>query len=362
VTGFQRACALGAALWLLTHGPLVAVLGLGDSRAPGLSLIAVVVVCAATVVLLRPLRGGPLTLSRRDAWAAALVLPVSGLAVMPFLDAESWRTYADWWPGAGQVIVAALVVRRRPLAALAAELGGAAVIAGCVLADGRDSGAAPDLVTILALNQPATLWLPAALGIRAVFDRTSRAVARYTADTGTAVAERAAADARAASARSRRADLEVTVVPLLERVAHGTPAGPTAAWPELARRARGLERQLRDDLGARAVLDAPLRAAVRGARSRGSTVEVVDDRRHPDDEGLLTAVRPVLAGVLQACRGAAVTARLDPAGRVVTVAVEGGPSEVAEVAGALRGAARDVGVHADVDLEPGSLWAELTAP
>jgi len=362
VTGFQRACALGAALWLLTHGPLVAVLGLGDSRAPGLSLIAVVVVCAATVVLLRPLRGGPLTLSRRDAWAAALVLPVSGLAVMPFLDAESWRTYADWWPGAGQVIVAALVVRRRPLAALAAELGGAAVIAGCVLADGRDSGAAPDLVTILALNQPATLWLPAALGIRAVFDRTSRAVARYTADTGTAVAERAAADARAASARSRRADLEVTVVPLLERVAHGTPVGPTAAWPELARRARGLERQLRDDLGARAVLDAPLRAAVRGARSRGSTVEVVDDRRHPDDEGLLTAVRPVLAGLLQACRGAAVTARLDPAGRVVTVAVEGGPSEVAEVAGALRGAARDVGVHADVDLEPGSLWAELTAP
>ena len=361
MTGFQRACALGAVLWLLTHGPLVALLGLGDSSAPGLSLLACAVVCVASAVLLRPLAGGPLALSARGAWAAALVLPASGLAVMPFLDAESWRTYADWWPGAGQVVVAALVVRRRPLAALAAELGGAAVIAGCVLADGRD-GASPDVVTILALNQPATLWLPAALGIRAVFDRTSRAVARYAADTGTAVAERAAADARGASARSRRADLELTVVPLLERVAGGTPAGPTAAWPELARRARGLERQLRDDLGARAVLDAPLRAAVRGARSRGSTVEVVDDRRRPDEEGLVTAVRPALAGALRACRGASVTARLDPAGRLVTVAVEGAPDEVEEVADALRATAQDLGVGVAVDLEPGSLWAELTAP
>jgi len=358
VNGFQRACALGAVLWLLTHGPLVALLGLGDSHAPGLSLLAVVVVCAASAVLLRPLAGGPLTLSARDAWAAALVLPASGLAVMPFLDAESWRTYANWWPGAGQVVVAALVVRRRPLAAVAAELGGAAVIAWCVLADARGRGTGPDLVTILALNQPATLWLPAALGIRVVFDRTSRAVARYAADTGTAVAERAAADARAASARSRRADLELTVVPLLERVAGTAPRA--GAWPELARRARAVERQLRDDLGARAVLDAPLRAAVRGARSRGSTVEVVDDRRRPDEEGFVAAVRPVLAGALDACRGAAVTARLDPAGRLVTVAVEGSPSEVAEVAEALRDATPGRGVRLDVDLEPGSLWAELS--
>ncbi|NIZ91294.1 hypothetical protein F1544_09805, partial [Kineosporiaceae bacterium B12] len=235
MTGFQRACALGAVLWLLTHAPLVAVLGLRDSHAPVLSLLAVVVVCGVSAVLARPLTGRPLALSARAAWAAALVLPASGLAVMPFLDAESWRTYANWWPGAGQVIVAALVVRRRPLAALAAELGGAAVIAGCVLAQDGPPGGSPDLVTILALNQPATLWLPAALGIRAVFDRTSREVARLEADAGTSVAERAAAEARAASARSRRADLEAGTVPLLERVAVSAPAAPATAWAELAR-------------------------------------------------------------------------------------------------------------------------------
>ncbi|NAZ84076.1 hypothetical protein GTR02_19910 [Kineococcus sp. R8] len=392
MTGLQRACALGAALWLLTHAPMVAVLGLGDSRAPLLSLLAVVAVCGVSAALLRPLAGAPLALSARAAWAAALVLPLSGLAVMPFLEAASWRTYANWWPGAGQVVVAALVVRRRPLAGVAAELGGAAVIVGCVLADGAARGTSPDLVTILALNQPATLWLPAALGIRAVFDRTSREVARYEADAGTSVAAGAAAEARAASARTRRADLEVTAVPLLERVAAsaspetapttttptrttpttttavGTPvATPVGArraatgWDELARRARVLERQLRDDLGARAVLDAPLRAAVRGARARGSVVEVVDDRRHPAETGLVADVRPALAAALDACRGASVTARLGPEGDVVTLAVDGSVTEVREVAAALERAA-GVGVGVAVDLEPGSLWAELSRP
>ncbi|MCI2238393.1 hypothetical protein MN205_07775 [Kineococcus sp. TRM81007] len=354
----QRACAAGAALWLASHAPLPALLSLDVHRLPALTLLAVAAVLAATALLLRPLLGGSTRLGAGAAWAAAAVVPLSGLAVMPWLPVTAWRTYANWWPGATQVLVVALVVRRRWPAALAAELASALVVAVQVLRSGVEEPAA----WIAALEQPALLWFSAAVAVRALFDRTAREVARYEAVAARAAAEEAAAGARAGSARQRRAELDLGALPLLRQVAA---AGTTdeRAWAQLPRAAVGLERRLRDDLRARALLDAPVRARLRAARARGCTVDVVDDRAvRGGDEEFLAGVRGVLTVVLPSCADGTVTLRLPPGGSPATLAVEAAPATAAAVAWALQARLpAHLALDVDVDAVGGSLWAELRA-
>lgn len=219
MSGVQRACLVGAVLWLFSHGPLSALLSLDAHRAPWLSLTALAVVLVVSAYAVSPLTGRPLHLPTPAAVAVAAVVPLSGLAVTPFLDESLWRTYADYWPGLTQIAVAALVMRRHRLPALAAELASAAVLGGCLLASDLPNRA----VAFAALNQPALVWFSAALGVRWLFDRTARDVARFEADAGRAVAARAVTEAREVSARQRREDLEHSVVPLLRRV---TTSGP----------------------------------------------------------------------------------------------------------------------------------------
>ncbi|WP_432572114.1 hypothetical protein [Kineococcus sp. SYSU DK005] len=352
----QRACAVGATLWLASHAPLPALLSLGTTRAPALSLVAVGAVLAVSAALLRPLRGGSTALGTLPAWAAAALVPLCGLAVMPALPEEAWRTHANWWPGATQVVVAALVVRRHRWAALAAELASAAVVAALVL---RAGGADP-WVRIAALNQPALLWFSASVGVRALFDRTAREVRRYEEEAARAAAATAATAARAASARQRRADLDLAAVPLLRLVA-AAEASDEAGWARLPRTAVGVERRLRDDLRARALLDEEVRRGLREARARGCTVDVVDDRAvraGGADEAFLAAVRRVFAAVLPACAEGAVTLRLPPDGRAATLAVEAAPATAAAVAAAVA-AGSPQELAAEVDVAGGSLWVEL---
>ncbi|WP_432484217.1 hypothetical protein [Kineococcus esterisolvens] len=354
--GVQRACGVGAGLWLASHAVLPAALSLRTTRAPVLSLLAVTAVLGVSAVLLRPLRGGPTWLGAGTAWAAAAVVPLSGLAVMPWLPPEAWRTYANWWPGATQVVVAALVVRRHWPAALAAELASATLITGAVLAAG-----VPDpWAWITALDQPALLWFSASVGARVLFDRTGREVERYEAAAARAAAEEAAAAARARSAAQRRADLDLWAVPLLRRVAAADPADD-AGWAQLPRAALGVGRGLRDDLRARALLDEEVRTRLRAARARGCSVDVVDDRAvRGDDEGFLAGVRRVLAAVLPACADGTVTLRLPPEGRVATLAVEATPATTSAVAWALGARLpAHLAVDVDVDAVGGSLWAQL---
>ncbi|WP_432561107.1 hypothetical protein [Kineococcus sp. SYSU DK003] len=355
--GIRRACLTGALLWLFSHGPLVALLSLPDHRAPWLALLALGVVLTVSAVAVRPLLGGPLHLSRPAALAMAAVVPLSGLAVTPFLDPELWRTYANWWPGLTQVLVAALVMRRHRLAALVAEGASALVLGACLL-----SSDLPDRdVDFAALNQPAIVWFTASLGVRLLFDRTARDVARFEADAGRSVAARAGAEARERSARQRRADLEHSVVPLLRRVVETRPDD----WPALSRSALAVERRLRDDLRARDLLDEVVRTALREARDRGCEVDVVDDRGPAQTGQDFTAeLRAVLAPVLTACGTARVTLRLPPGGRLATLSVDGSRREAESVADVLR-AARHAGPRLDVtsDLQVddlgGSLWVEL---
>ena len=355
MNSLQRACAVGSVTWLVAHAPLPALLSLRATHSPALSLLAVVVVTGVSLLVLRPLRGGPMALRPAAALAAAAVLPLSGLAVMPQLEPEAWRTFANWWPGATQVIVAALVVRRQWSAAVVGELGSAAVIAGCVLGRGLPGAA----VDIAALNQPALLWFTASVGVRFLFDRTAREVARHTADAGTAVAAAAATSARAAGARRRREDLDAHAVPLLRQVATTEVAAP--GWGATVRAAVAVERQLRDDLRARALLDDEVRAALRAARARGAVVDVVDDRTAaaPDDAFVL-ALRPVLAAAARACGTGALTVRLSPAPGHASLSVDGTPQEAAAVARVVRGGA--AGLVADVDVLDGSLWTDLRPP
>lgn len=369
MTRVQRACLLGTVIWLFSHGPLVALLSLHQHRQPWLAVTALLAVLAASAAAVRPLLGGPIGLSRWAAVAMAVVVPLSGLAVTPFLDESLWRTYGNWWPGLTQIIAAALVVRRRPVVALAAELASAAVIGACVLSSDLPNPA----VAFAALNQPAIVWFTASVGVRLLFDRTARDVARYTVDEGLSVAGRAATEARGRSARQRREDLEHDVVPLLRRVALTGPGEPV--WPTLSRAAVTVERRLRDDLRARELLDEDVRAALRRARDRGCEVDVVDDRRAPADSAdvprtdgpaasFTAELRTVLAPVLDACGTARVTLRLPPQGRWATLSVDGTEREADAVAAALRlGHLRGVGLLVETDLHTeagtGSLWAEL---
>ncbi|MEW1958475.1 hypothetical protein [Kineococcus sp. NPDC059986] len=366
MTRVQRACLLGTVIWLFSHGPLVALLSLHQHRVPWLAVTALTAVLAVSAVAVRPLLGGPIEVSRRAAVAMALVVPLSGLAVTPFLDESLWRTYGNWWPGLTQIVVAALVVRRRPLVALGAELASAAVLGVCVAGSDLPNRA----VVFAALNQPAIVWFSASLGVRLLFDRTARDVARYAADEGASVAGRAATEARGRSARQRREDLEHDVVPLLRRVALSDPGVPT--WPTLSRAALTVERRLRDDLRARDLLDEDVRSALRRARDRGCEVDVVDDRRvaaGPTGDrlpaaGFTAELRTLLAPVLDACGTARVTLRLPPQGQWATLSVDGSAREADAVAAALRmGHLRGVGVDVETDLHTeggaGSLWAEL---
>ncbi|GAB3467230.1 hypothetical protein AB1207_19000 [Kineococcus endophyticus] len=369
MTRVQRACLLGTVIWLFSHGPLVALLSLHQHRQPWLAVTALLAVLAVSAAAVRPLLGGPIELSRRAAVAMAVVVPLSGLAVTPFLDESLWRTYGNWWPGLTQIVVAALVVRRRPFVALVAELASAAVLGACILSSDLPNPA----VAFAALNQPAIVWFSASVGVRLLFDRTARDVARYTVDEGVSVAERAATEARGRSARQRREDLEHDVVPLLRRVALTGPGEPV--WPTLSRAAVTVERRLRDDLRARELLDEDVRAALRRARDRGCEVDVVDDRRAtagPADvprgdgppPGFTAELRTVLAPVLDACGTARVTLRLPPQGRWATLSVDGSAQEADAVAAALRlGHLRGVGLLVETDLHTeggtGSLWAEL---
>ncbi|WP_432491893.1 hypothetical protein [Kineococcus gypseus] len=356
MSDLQRACATGAALWLLSHALLPAVLGRGQGRAPVLAALALVAVLVASALVLRPLRGGPTALRAPAAWAAAAVVPLSGLAIMPFLPVEAWRTYANWWPGGTQVLVAALVVRRRRGPALAAELASAALVTAVVLR----AGASDPWVRIAALNQPALLWFSASVGVRVLLDRTAREVQRYEAQAARAAAATAATAARADSARQRRADLDEGALPLLRKVAVAG-AHDEAGWAQLPRAAVGVERRLRDDLRARALLDEEVRARLRAARARGCTVDVVDDRAaRGGDERFLAGVRRVLAAVLPLCADGTATLRLPPHGRVATLAVEASPATTAAVAWALGARLpAQLAVDVDVDEVGGSLWAEL---
>lgn len=359
MSGIQRACLIGALIWLFSHGPLVAFLSLHEHRAPGLAILALVVVLSVSAAAAWPLLGGPLDLSPRAAVAMAVVVPLSGLAVTPFLPESLWRTYGNWWPGLTQIIVSALVMRRKWLPALGAELGSALVLG--VLVAGSDLP--HRAVVFAALNQPAIVWFTATLGVRFVFDRTARDVARYDADTGRAVAAEASTQARARSARERRGDLEQGAVPLLRRVAATAPDAVT--WPILSRAALALERQLRDDLRARELLDDTVRTALREARARGCTVDVVDDRGETSGgQGFVGDLRGLLAPVLNACGTAQVMVRLAPGGRLATLSLDGPRAEADAVVTTLHrarllGAPLDVQDDLQVEGSTGSLWVEF---
>lgn len=355
MTGVQRAYLVGTVLWLVSHGPLVALLSLPEHERPWLSVLALVVVLGVSALAVRPLRGGPLDLSVPAAVGMAAVVPLSGLAIMPFLDEHLWRTYANYWPGLTQILVVALVMRRRWVAGLAAELASAAVLGVFVLTSSLPNRE----VAFAALNQPAIVWFTAALGVRFLFDRTARDVARFEADESRAVVARASTQAREASARQRREDLEQDVVPLLRRVAADSP-GDGLSWSGLSRAALAVERRVRDDLRARELVDDRVRTALRHARDRGAVVDVLNDRGTAEDPRFVSHVRGVLAPVLQACGTARVTVRLPP-GAMATIAVDGLAEDVAAVAAVLHAGSEGLYVIVDVvsDEEDASLWADL---
>ncbi len=374
MTRVQRACLLGTVIWLFSHGPLVALLSLHQHRQPWLAVTALLAVLAVSAAAVGRCWAGHRAVPARGGRHGVVVVPLSGLAV----TRSSTRACGARTGTGGRADADRRRRPRRPappFVALGAELASAAVLGACILSSDLPNPA----VAFAALNQPAIVWFSASVGVRLLFDRTARDVARYTVDEGVSVAERAATEARGRSARQRREDLEHDVVPLLRRVALTGPGEPV--WPTLSRAAVTVERRCATTCGrancstrtcarrcgGRATAGARWTSSTTGApgEPRRRPAPAVRSRSHRlSAAGFTAELRTVLAPVLDACGTARVTLRLPPQGRWATLSVDGSAQEADAVAAALRlGHLRGVGLLVETDLHTeggtGSLWAEL---
>lgn len=330
-----RAVAAAAGVWVLLH-MLLLVRSLEQTSSPVLDLTAAAVAVTATAYALAPLLGRPsVLLPGRAAVLAAVYVAVAATVTLT-LSPDGFRGYANWWPGGLAPLLAALVVRRQALAALAAALGGTAVLAvGAVLTQPPGGRLGPTV----ALAFPLALWPLGALAFRAVLDR---------ADTAVADLRWGAAQTRARARRDDAHDVAAAqvlehAVPLLEdRAAGRTPTEEDQV------RARQVERAVRDEIRGGRLLDAVTRDRARTLRARGWHVAVDDHGAHDiaapaDDEHEAALLADLVHTTMLTCLQAGGAGRLeltrpvDPTIRLTVLAHGPGP-----VLDAVVGAAHEV--------------------
>lgn len=335
MTRLQQACLLAGVLWVgmhLWHGLTF----LGRHPSPTLSVAAMVLCLVATVWAAAPLATG-----REDLdWSAATVLVVLGalvvVLVVPFLDAEGVRSYANWPAGGLGPLIAGLVMRHHLRHAVTLAGFTCAVIVGTVTWTGG-----LDPVWSISLCIPPLLWLGATYLVRRIFDRTTAAVGLYTTAEQHARSRAAVAAAREANATTRREGLERDVLPLLTELSHCAATVPG----EVAAACGRLETQLRDDLRARRILDTPLRALLAASRDQDTQVSIIDDREEPTENPVTAAARETIATSLPYLTGARVTYRISPEDGL-TIVAQGQPHVLAVTAQHLR---KDGEEQLDVD-------------
>ena len=312
-----------AVLWVGMHVCL-AVSRLPAARRPVWLLLAVVILVLLSVWGMSPL----VTRRRAMSLSAALVFAVAtglfGLLVDPLADGG--RTAGSWMPGAIGALVAVLVLRDRLGSAVLATVLGTGVVLDSFVMGGQRHASGRLSTAVLAAALPAA-WLAASWSCREIANRSSRTVAGYWSTE--AQAEVRSAEARRATelAALRRAELSELARPLLERIAAGGRLDD-----DLRARCRAVEQLLRDDLTARALVDARVREAVQSARGRGVAVSLRDDRRlgpvqtpDPRSNGgvVSTATRAFVARALDRVETGSVTVRVPPDGdRLTFVVVE----------------------------------------
>lgn len=275
---------------------------------PWAAYLAMVLVCAATVVVGRPYPDPfPLTLT----FVVLGVVVVSTVLVSYALPDTGSLGRATWHLGADTWLIWFLILRRRVLLAWA---GGIAMVA-ITAAWAQIAGLGAVWGLTLAQSQIALMVVATLFG--ASLRRTAVRINELTERSVSASVVAASANAAEEIRVQRAAELAATAVPLLKRIARGAEISDE----DRAAFAR-VEAQLRDSVRGRSLMLPVVVAAVTRARERGVEVTLLDDRG--SELPSLTAMAEIgirVAAALDHVRDGAVTIRLLPAGRDTAVTV-----------------------------------------
>jgi hypothetical protein len=304
------------ALFIATQ-VLLTLVNLDEVASPWASILALILVSAAA---------GILTMRVPDPYPMPLVLVIAGVVVTATalvtwnMPASGVIGYAGWHWGAITFVLFVLALRRRigwawlcyaAMAALTlvwAQEVGRGVTGGLGLVD-RHAG----------LLLVATLF---AVGLR----RTGRRIAAITRAQLELAQREAASRAVLAEQGAQTTTLDELARPALERI-----AGPDALTAAESVEFVLLEALLRDRLRAAALLTPAVTEAVRGARSAGVEVVLLDDRgESPLSPERQARVESAVLAALSEPGIEALTVRLLPAGRadLVTIVARRGAASI----------------------------------
>jgi len=280
---------------------------------PWQSYLAMALVSGGAVLLVRR-HPDPFPLP--DTMAVLSVVVVSTLLVATNLPDSGDLGRATWHLGSNTWLLFFLTLRRRALLAWL----GMALMTGITVAWGAASGRGA-LAGALMLDTHVGILLVATL-FAVTLRSTARRIASLERRQLRASAEQAQSAAAEEIRRTRAAELARAAVPELERIARGGPFTD-------AERERFVltEAALRDSVRGRALMAPGVVAAAAGARSRGVSITILDDRGAlPADGDAVERITSACIGALSAAESGRVTLRLVPAGREATltiVAVDG---------------------------------------
>ncbi|WP_447007189.1 ATP-binding protein [Saccharothrix isguenensis] len=272
----------------LAGSAFIGALHVGSAPGWGWLVAWALVLCAATVLLLRradrPMGGREAVVTI----AGLLVLIWLGLALMP---ADSLSGYASWPVGSVGPVLTVLAVIRPPWESLLVCVLEIAALGVLIATSVLDAPPLPAMVPVVLAPVFGTVM---GAVIAATVRRYGGVVARSRAEQFAVVTARARRDAVDALRGERAAALALDFGPFLEAVARGE---AEHGHPATRARAAELERVARDELHLPGVLDARTKAALARARGRGCVVDL-----HADTDGaavpdqVVTLLRAALAG------------------------------------------------------------------
>lgn len=289
---------------------------LGNLTTPWPAYVAIVVVSAAGVLLVRP---HPDPFPLRDSWLVVGAVAVSSLTLSLALPGDGEIGRASWHIGSNMWLLWFLIIRGRLwLAWLGAGLM-TAITVGWAMTVGRGWGTGLSM-----LDTQIGMLLVASIFARAM-RRTAWRINALTERSVDAAAAAAAAEATRQVRLQRAAEVARLAVPLLTRIADGGPLdGDERAH------VRDVEAMLRDSVRGRALATPAVLDAATAARRRGVEVLLLDDRGAGLPSGAaMSRVEEHIADVLARARDS-VTVRLLPAGRDAAVTIVAADAEQVE--------------------------------
>ncbi|WP_426325542.1 hypothetical protein [Microbacterium sp. E-13] len=248
-------------LFVLTQWVL-AISTIGSVLVPWVSILAVLLVSASAVVVMRP-GSFPLSMLRTSLVVGSAI--VTTAMVTWNLPTDGWPGYAAWHLGANSLVLMALGIRGRIVQAWAAMGGMAVICVAWTVSTGQGVVAGIDLID----RHAGTLLIGTmfAVGLRP----TARAIAQYYAADRRRAAQQAETEAGERERRRQTARLQAEVEPVLNLIAADQLAD------EHREGIRALEASLRDEIRAGALLHEPLVSSVHRARGRGIDLLLLDD-------------------------------------------------------------------------------------